>query len=444
MKSFSGVHKLKDKKIRGKYLLLSVVVLANAFIALIQVPTALAAPTFGAKSLTATYKNPGAVTVAGGALWYLESSSSAGSSDYIGKMTTAGATTDYSIGLPPLQTSLTVSKLITGPDGNVWFTGSSSGGGVYVGKLDISTGAVTFYAGGSAYSAGAIAAGSDGKIYYTYQTSGSPSNSYLKSLDPSTGTITTVQTYDTYSNLGVMATGPDGRLYVGDGYYKLIYGISLTGGTNNTISMSTTIADIASGSDGNLWVASGSTIERVTTAGSITTFTPPTGVHAIKLVAGPDGAMWFVDDNPTSPKIGRITITAGAVNMYTIPGTSVSYEVGGPVLGPDNSIWFSYRNSTGNYLGNITTAPTFSNNPLTATYTKPGAMTVAGGDFWYFESSSGASSSNYIGRMTATGSITNYSIGYPPSQTSFTVSKLITGPDGNLWFNGNAGTGIYI
>ncbi len=150
-----------------------------------------------------------------------------------------------------------------------------------------------------------------------------------------------------------MTTGPDGRLYVGDGYYRLIYVLPISGGTSGTFSMSTTIADISSGSDGNIWVASGATIEKVTTAGTVTTYTPPTGVHAIKLVAGPDGAMWFVDDNPSAPKIGRITTGAGTVTMYTIPGTGVSYEVGGPTLGSDGGIWFGYRTSTGNYVGRL-------------------------------------------------------------------------------------------
>jgi len=84
---------------------------------------------------------------------------------------------------------------------------------------------------------------------------------------------------------------------------------------------------------------------------------------------------------------------------------------------------------------------TFSNYSISSSYTSPKAITVAGGSLWYGEFHSGAFDS--IGNMTTSGVITDYNLGYPSGQTSFTINSLATGSDGNVWFNGRSGTSVY-
>jgi streptogramin lyase len=74
---------------------------------------------------------------------------------------------------------------------------------------------------------------------------------------------------------------------------------------------------ITSGPDGNLWLADGQRILRMTPAGAISEFPSglPTGVMAEAITAGPDGNIWFTG----GWAIGRITL-AGAVTTFPLPG----------------------------------------------------------------------------------------------------------------------------
>ncbi|MBF6628661.1 MAG: hypothetical protein ITG04_09190 [Proteiniphilum sp.] len=437
---------MKNKIMRVRSLLLVAILLVQSSLALIQESTASAAPTFTDYPISATYKKPGTMTTAGGDLWYLQSTNSTVASDSIGRMSTSGVTTDYAIGYPSGQTSFTVAEMITGPDGNIWMIGGGNSGGVYLGKLDISTGAVTFYTSGvTAYSGGRIAAGSDGNIYYSVKTGASPAKTYLRSMDPATGVTAAVQDYDIYTNIYDMATGPDGRLYISDAYYNRIYALPISGGTSDIFYLPASAGSFISGPDGNVWYTMSGKIVKMTTTGARTEYILPSGVKSHSLVAGPDGAVWFVDNTYNAPKIGRITIT-GIVTTYAIPGTGVR-DVAGPVLGSDGAIWFDYQQTPSGAanVGRLTAAPTFTDYPISATYKKPGTMTTAGGDLWYLQSTNSTVASDSIGRMSTSGVTTDYAIGYPSGQTSFTVAEMITGPDGNIWMigGGNSG-GVYL
>jgi virginiamycin B lyase len=57
------------------------------------------------------------------------------------------------------------------------------------------------------------------------------------------------------------------------------------------------------------------------------------------IIAGPDGAMWFTEENGN--KIGRIT-TAGDLSEYPIPTTNS--EPVNITAGPDGALWFTELN----------------------------------------------------------------------------------------------------
>lgn len=162
-------------------------------------PVVVASPTFSNFPATSRYANTYQTTVAGGSLWYLQSTGAGGRVD-IGNVTTAGVVTNYNIqvlsGVPTLQ----LRSLIIGPDGNVWFNGTVGTEG-YTGRLDISTGTVTVYSNyvpepSLSGSLGNLVASSDGKLWYLVKSTTSTNYTYVVKVDPTTGANTVVRDFD--------------------------------------------------------------------------------------------------------------------------------------------------------------------------------------------------------------------------------------------------------
>lgn len=369
MKRFGHISKIKSKIVRSKYILYGAVIAFSSLAPLVvSASTATASATFSNYPTTSTY-SPGQVTTDNGSLWYIEGTYSAPNS-HIANMTTSGTVTDYAISVG--TTSLDLSSLTTGPDGNIWFDGCSSStgtGAIYTGFLNVSTGAVTTYENTTSGIScdggdlpGGITTGSDGYIWYTassYNYAGD--NGYLFSVNPSTGA--TVHSYNEGVNYipSSLTTGPDGRLWFtfsvqnNEIVADSVSGGAVTGGNAYHAGVwNSGPTDITSGPDGNLWVVeqvSPRKIAKVTTGGSVTEYTLASGVYPGPLAAGSDGAMWF-DDNGSTPKVGRIS-SSGSVTEYTIPGGASANTVNGLTLGPDNAMWFTYRDSGGPEMGRL-------------------------------------------------------------------------------------------
>ena len=74
----------------------------------------------------------------------------------------------------------------------------------------------------------------------------------------------------------------------------------------------------ATGSDGAMWFTQGNdSIGRITTSGAVTTYTDTSLNHPRNIIAGPDGALWFVNQGDNT--IGRIT-TSGAFSSFAGDG----------------------------------------------------------------------------------------------------------------------------
>ena len=111
-----------------------------------------------------------------------------------------------------------------------------------------------------------------------------------------------------------------------------------SGGINNP-------EDIAAGPDGALWFTNydyptgGNSIGRITTSGSVTTYTGSGIDDPLYIAAGPDGALWFSDDHRIDHNgyaIGRLT-TDGHVTTYTGNGIGKPFNI---TAGPDGAMWF--------------------------------------------------------------------------------------------------------
>ena len=98
-------------------------------------------------------------------------------------------------------------------------------------------------------------------------------------------------------------------------------------------------AKIVAGPDGNLWFTelNGNKIGRITPAGAITEFPLPTpDSNPVVITPGPDGNLWFAEIN--AGKVARIT-TSGVVTEFTPP--SAGAQPAGVTAGPDGNIWFT-------------------------------------------------------------------------------------------------------
>ena len=144
----------------------------------------------------------------------------------------------------------------------------------------------------------------------------------------------------------------------------------------------------------------------------------PTAVSCHGDRSGPDGALWFT----TEDGIGRIT-TNGTVTSYSV-GVPVSSPSGSGAItvGPDGALWFTTEDG----IGRITTTGVVTPTRSAACSTLSGITSGPDGNLWF-------TAEDGIGRITTTGVVTTYSVGIPlggPHQSP----RITTGPDGALWF----------
>jgi virginiamycin B lyase len=208
------------------------------------------------------------------------------------------------------------------------------------------------------------------------------------------------------------------------------------------------------GPDGNLWFtdiknSSGTrpAVAQITPAGVITEFATTSGYSsASALRLGPDGNLWFTESSPSSSgiptaSVGRIT-PAGVITEF--PLNSTDNVVSTLTVGPDQNLWFSTAASTNSgasaTIGRITPTGMVSEFALPATYSTASSLTAGpDGNLWFSNEVNAMDgppaefdgSSIAIGRITPTGTISEYPIASDPGGTS----TLTVGPDGNLWFS---------
>jgi virginiamycin B lyase len=294
-----------------------------------------------------------------GALWFTEegcNNCSPNSPGLIGRITTAGAITLYPV---PSGNALLYS-IAPGPDGALWYTDYY---GALIGRITTG-GSFSQFSLSQGYGLPqGITAGSDGALWFTG----------ISAIGQITtgGTLTRYSSYHTGIAIQPsIVSGPDDALWFpsyeavesqgNQFYYNTINRIT-TSGSSSGFSISGKKARsipgaIAAGPDGALWFTTSNSINRITTAGTITNSFPvdaatghfPTASGGI--TSGPDGALWFV----SRTNIGRIT-TAGAVSYFPVGSNAMPQSI---VAGPDGAMWFTDRGT--NAIGRIT-IPSTSN-----------------------------------------------------------------------------------
>lgn len=275
---------------------------------------------------------------------------------------------------------------------------------------------------------GGVAEGPDGAMWFTEFSGGGGQ----------IGRITTagaITEYLAWSAPLSITTGPDGAMWFTEYAAGQIGRISTAGTVTQYPIPSNSAQVIAAGPDGALWFTEGGKIGRITTSGAFSEYSLPAGRPPNSIAAGPDGSMWFTECGDyvlfgcSGNNIGRITM-AGVINEYPIPtGASGS---SGIVAGPDSAMWFAESN--GNKIGRITMAGVVNEYPIPTVGSQPLDITAGpDGAMWFTEGSA-----DQIGRISTAGVITEYPI---PTGASF-PSGIALGPDGALWFTENSANKI--
>ena len=179
---------------------------------------------------------------------------------------------------------------------------------------------------------------------------------------------------------------------------------------------------IIAGPDGALWfLTGGNTIGRITTSGVVSAFTGPGIASPVDIVDGPDGALWFTNEGNNS--IGRIT-TSGIVTDFTDPTIT---NPSGLAVGPDGALWFTNKgtNSGGTFVGSsigrITTDGVVSNYTVPSISAADAITAGPDGALWFEDG-------NSIGRISTSGAVQHF-----VGEIS-TPRGITTGPDGALWY----------
>ena len=260
-----------------------------------------------------------------GNLWFTE-----GPAGAVGRITPDGVVTEF-----PLPTEDYVpAAIVVGPDGNLWFTEQALY--THAGKIGrIGTGGeiAEFPTAGEGYPLG-IAAGPDGNLWFADLLG------TIAKISPS-GVITIVSPAGVVDAGDSIVAGPDGNLWF-TGTLSNTIGRITPAGVVSTFPVPTPNAgpnQITSGADGNLWFTEDAGgIGRITVSGVVTEFQPPTTNNFTNgITPGTDGNVWFTEsgDRTGVSKVGKVTPSGeiSEIELFTASHAS------GITIGPDGKIW---------------------------------------------------------------------------------------------------------
>jgi hypothetical protein len=115
--------------------------------------------------------------------------------------------------------------------------------------------------------------------------------------------------------------------------------------------------------------------------GAITEFPLPSILAQPNLLtSGPDGNVWFTDDNGA---IGKATV-AGVITEFPIPQDASSVSFGGITSGADGNVWFTKFSTQGSTVGKMTPAGTLTEFPIDSSANPPQAIAWGtDGNLWF-------------------------------------------------------------
>jgi streptogramin lyase len=264
-----------------------------------------------------------------------------------------------------------------------------------------------------------IISGPDGNLWFTM-----PDTNQIGRMTPA-GVVTAFDIPTPNAGTTMIAPGPDGNLWFIESATNKIASITPLGAISeyDIPTLGSQPSGIAAGPDGNLWFTEslGDKIGRISPTGTnATEFSIPiAGAAPVAIIAGPDGNLWFtlLNIGANASAIGTIT-PAGVINVITIPIGDGPSDI---VIGPDGNVW--YANVGAQSLGRVTPSGVVTEVEVGMYST---ALAVGpDSNFWFVGANYGGDTTNFE-KVTPAGVTTAYTL---PSEPM----GVTTGPDGNLW-----------
>ena len=299
----------------------------------------LAAPAFDAFPLPSALYGPKDI-VAGpeGNLWFDEVFRGV-----IGRITTSGAVTEFTLPTPISGNEPRPADLISGPGGDLRFFDEAN---LTIGKITVEGKVTEYPVPGLSYDSGSLASGADGNVWFSYQTD---------SLGVGTGAIGRITPDGQVARFSLPGAGDvASSLVAGPG--GNVWFLDLAAGKVGSITPDGAITEIVApapsgqmvvGPDGDLWYVSqpydgGTSFVRLGPDGQATSF-PVGALYPYGLAAGPDGGVDFVSHAPDGTlQIGRID------HDGVITETPIIYNEPVPsslAAGPDGNLWVAEDNA---------------------------------------------------------------------------------------------------
>ncbi len=235
-----------------------------------------------------------------------------------------------------------------------------------------------------------------------------------------------------------ITTGPDGNLWFTDSESHGIVKMAPSGKIETEYSLPegySGAGKIIAGPEKEkaLWFTFGGGIGKITTSGTITEYKREHGISAITV--GPDGNLWFVESTgETEYKIVKMAPSGKVEGEYAIPLVEGEkyYFMGGITAGPEkeNALWFTLRSFYKGFgrIGKITTSGTITEYALPFESAPSGLTVGPDGNLWFTEGE-GPEKKSWVGKITTSGTATEYSL--PEGSKPLYITA---GSDGNLWF----------
>jgi virginiamycin B lyase len=270
------------------------------------------------------------LTAGDGSLWTTEVH---GGAQYIGQWSTSGALIHEFPG-----TSRDEGGITWGPDGALWFVGGTSGDpsgwmGGFIGRMT-TAGATTTYplppSSNGYNAANDIVVGPDGDLWFDLPSQAAVGRMTLSGVVkefPLPGAewgSTNIADHD-------LAVGSDGAMWVCAYWSGGIRRVT-TGGAVTTfpVQYPTTITG---GPDGNLWYVDHGVVNRMSTAGTITARDPlPSGFPAGVITSGPDGKLWV------GVEAAVLQLDPKAVSLILVPNVTPGSGAGSLSPTPSNVV----------------------------------------------------------------------------------------------------------
>ena len=287
---------------------------------------------------------PGAITSGpDGNLWFTANRTSGddGSCDAtLGRITTAGQVTAFTAGLSLSCRFVEPPRITSGPDGNVWFTEKPS----RMGRITPDGTITEFGSFDQGLDIGGITDGPDGNLWFV-------TSRHVGRITPS-GTITLFAHSVGVSVVGWgIDTGPDGNLWFteGDSLGTTKIGRLTPAGSLKEFDLRVpftnigayTVRGMAAAADGNLWFLARYfgdevSVGRITPAGDVAHYVLPTVKDPTDITSGPDGNVWIA----AGSTVFRVT-SAGSVTAFPVYPSCAAPGVTGITAGPDGNLWFT-------------------------------------------------------------------------------------------------------